>query len=327
MSWLRALVLSLSCSGAFGCAPLISADPLQQTDLWSQGSNDRADILFVIDDSGTTLEEQARLVQSLPSFVAPLQEAQTAFHIGVVTTSLVDGPSLAEELPFLTPEDDYLALLPDLIGVGASGSDKEKGLWAARSAMRLSAEIDGGFSREDARLSIVFVSDEDDCSDAGALDDRAPATCYTSPDLLVPVEEIVSDLRAVKRGDADLLEISAIVGFSSCGDVYPGGRYLDAVARTGGTPCNLCDIDWDGAASELGRQASGIRSRFRLSRAAQPGTLEVSVDGQPVAEDGESGFTYDEETWFLEFHGASVPARGAEIAVTYTVDPGERSPN
>jgi len=138
----------------------------------------------------------------------------------------------------------------------------------------------------------------------------------------------VDSLRELKK-DPSNVQVAAIVAnqHPSCDDVFPGTRYIDAAHLTGGLVGDICLSRWDSMLQNLGLNATGIRTQFQLSAAAKPETLEVEVDGEKVDPGETDGWTYDEPTWMLQFHGAAVPPRGSEISVTYTVQPGVPAPS
>lgn len=306
-----------------------------QTDQWSQAPTDQVDILWVVDDSGTMANEQGILIAGFASFTEQLETSNSDFHIGVITTSFdytdEDRGVLIGDPPFLTPQDDYQTLFPLRTTVGTEGSDKEKGLEAAVFALHPTMTLPGGrnegFVRKEAELLIIFVSDEEDCSDQGILEGQPPEACYTQMDELPPVETFLEDLEDLKT-DSSLVQVGAIVANSrsSCPDVYEGKRYIAAAALTGGISGDICEPEWSSMLSDLGLVATGISTRFQTTKAAKPETLEVKVDDVIVVEDTVNGWTYDEATWFLEFHGTSVPPRSASIEATYTVQPGVPAP-
>jgi hypothetical protein len=322
-------------SVAVGCGSERNLFDQVQTDTWAQAPTDEVDILWVIDDSGSMAEEQASLIAGFASFAQQLDESGTRFQIGVITTSFdytdPDRGVLIGEPPILTPADDYRTLFPQRTTVGTAGSDKEKGLEAAVFALHPTMTLEGGpnqgFVREDAQLLVVIVSDEEDCSDEGVLEGQPPEACYTQMDELPPVQHFLEDLQGLKD-DSALVQVGAIVGLDqgACVDVYPGQRYMAAAALTGGVIGDICETQWNTMLTDLGLVATGISTRFQTSRAAKPETLEVHVDDTPVAADATDGWTYDEATWFLEFHGASVPPRGSSVTATYTVQPGVPAP-
>lgn len=305
-----------------GCAPALPDEGQVRLDTWIQGEQSDVDVLFVVDDSSTMEGAQDTLTAALDAFVAPLAEERTAFRLGVTTTSLDPEPvGLLGMPPFLTRDDpDWADSLVARVAVGTAGADKEKGLGAARAVVR-----DAGFVRPEGTLLAVFVSDEEDCTDDGALDGDPAVACYTDADRLTPVDEVVRELRTLVGGDA--VTLGAIVGFENggCG-VYRGNRYLQSVAYTGGIAADICE-DPRYALGELGAIATGLRRTFLLGRAAQPESLEVYVDGESVPVDPLDGYGYDPDTWFVSLHGAAVPARGAEIRVSYTVDASKTAPS
>ncbi|MEQ1564003.1 MAG: hypothetical protein ABMA64_00070 [Myxococcota bacterium] len=307
-----------------------------KTDVWAQAPTNLVDILWVIDDSASMTEEQNVLVNGFASFASEVDTSGTDFHLGVITTSFDYADparaSLRGDPPFLTPADDYQALFPERALVGIGGEDKEKGLeaavWALQPTLNLPGAPNDGFVRKDAQLLTVFVSDEEDCSDEGALEGQPPEACYQQMDELPPVDGFVDALRDLKPGDRGAVQVAAIVGTSrsTCPDVYTGNRYVQAAGLTGGLVGDICQSDWSQMLGDLGLNATGIRTQFQLSYAAQPDTLEVYVDDEKVPGDPVNGWTYDEPSWYLEFHGDAIPPRGSAVSATYTVQPGAPSP-
>lgn len=297
-------------------------------DTWEQAPQTDADILFVVDDSFSMTEEQQALADGFQSFMAELEDAGSDFHIGVISTSQEtndpDRGILLGDTPFLTRQDDYLNEFRARVQVGTGGSDKEKGLEAAAWALSPESLVlhNVGFLRPEANLLVVFVSDEDDCSDDGRLDGMDSSACYTERDLLVPVPEMVARIHDAKNS-GELVQIGAIVGpyDDSCTDAFTGWRYVDAVFETGGVLGRICDGDWSNVLSLLGGNALGILTTFKLSHAADIATLEVTVDGVPVPQDENNGWTYDWVHWLLQFHGTAIPERGAQIVAEYDIAP------
>lgn len=306
----------------------------EQLDTFRQAPNNEVDILWVIDDSNSMQEEQETLRNGFQSFSGQLESSGTDFHIGVISTSFdytdPDRGVLRGDPPFLTNEDDYVSLFSERAIIGIAGSDKEKGLEAAVYALQPVLNVEGGanegFARPDAQLLVIIVSDEEDCSDRGALEGQSGSACYSNRDALPSVSEFVADFRDLKD-DPDLVSVGAIIGTpqSTCDDQIEGTRYAQVVRLMGGIVGDICDADWSNVLSEFGVNATGIRTRFQLSEAAVPDTIVVHVDEEKVESDPAAGWTYDPETWFVEFHGEP-PPRGSVITVKYTIQPGVPSP-
>ena len=323
--------LALSVLAAAGCVQETGLSSFETDDVWYQAESNEIDILFVVDDSCSMAEEQGILADGMLDFANELDVSGTDFHLGVITTSFdYDDPDrgrLVGTPAYLTPEDDYVREFAERVHVGIDGSDKEKGLEAAIHALSVDMQntLNLGFIRVAAKLLVVFVSDEDDCSDYGTLEGTAPSACYLRGDDLMPLEAAVGLLR-LSKSDDNMITVGAIVGPESgrCQDSHWGRRYQEVVRQMGGRNGNICDSDWGSLMYDLGLNASGVVESFRLGHAAQLGTLEVYVDEERVDEDRLNGWTYEPTTWYLAFHGASVPPRGSQIRAHYTVAPGDQ---
>jgi hypothetical protein len=208
----------------------------------------------------------------------------------------------------------------------------EKGLEASFVALSepLVSDANSGFLRPGAMLVLIYVSDENDCSDRGALPNEEYCYLDAYQDDLVPVLEYVEDFRAIK-GDDELVQSFAIVGpleEGVCQDSLPGRRYHDMANFLGGAVGSICSEDFAGIMDDLGLSVSGVRSSFPLSYAAVEDTIQTWVcTGDPCTEENGTevppsaadGWTYDSATTYLTFHGTAVPPRGAVIAVRYEV--------
>lgn len=311
------------------------------TDEFLQAPTNKADILWVIDNSVSMGEEQAAVSAAATAFLAQMETANVDFHLGAVTTDMSEGNASAGVLlgstPYLTSAclDDgdasdcsYPAEFAALVQQGTEGDGIEKGLGAALAAVSepLASRENAGFVRDDALLSIIFLTDENDCTDHGALGAHATADdCYGNADKLVDVHEMNHDLYALKldRGGAVL---HGIIGpdNQSCPSSAPGLRYITAIEAFGGVQASICTEDYGSVMDKLGLAASGVLDTFQLSKAADPDSIRVEVDPEDAAaydveQDDAEGWSYLEDHAQLHFNGDSVPPRGSVITITYTV--------
>lgn len=153
------------------------------------------------------------------------------------------------------------------VQLGTSGSGKEQPFRAARLALsdRL-LDANAGFLRPGARLAVIFVTDEDDCSDSA--DPRAASNgeCHdlavkdASPAILDPPGELASFLFSPVDGELRDVAVGAIAGFDpatlspSCGDAAlcantacatafdKGDRFAALVDAVGGARMKLGSI-------------------------------------------------------------------------------------
>jgi hypothetical protein len=321
----------------------------QQIDTFYQSATDMVDILWVIDNSLSMADEQAEVADKFGEFIESIESTGLDFHVGVITTDMestdIGRGQLLGDPSFLTRDDDYIASFQDRIQVGIQGSDREKGLDAAISAHpepRVSSST-AGFLRDGAVLSIIFVSDENDCTDRGALDGYAEANaCYEHSDDLVPIFDLIEEYDAIKPDDQRTL-ISAIIGpeiTENCDGAVPGFRYETMANAFGGITSSICQSSFSDIMERLGLQASGMLSSFQLTYDAVQDTIEIYIDdasafGETVELDGETwvqipqdsanGWSYDSTYSLIYFHGDAVPPRDATIKIEYEVVPGSMS--
>ncbi len=165
------------------------------------GVNRDIDILFVIDNSGSMGEEQVSLATNFPIFMSVLNNIQGGLpnvHIGVVSSNVgVGGFNISGcggdgdngelqntargactppsgrfisdvSLPGGARKRNYSGTLEDTFNciskLGTSGCGFEQHLESMKRALDPSQLVNAGFLRKNARLAVIFIADEDDCS-------------------------------------------------------------------------------------------------------------------------------------------------------------------
>lgn len=276
---------------------------VDRLDVFTQGADHvPSDVLFVVDDSSSMAEEQARLAGGFDAFVAALPENRADYQLGVVTTSVEDpaeaGLLVGGTLPAALP--DIVERFRAAVQVGTRGNRDEQGLEAARLAV--TPDRNPGFLRPQARLQIVVLSDEDDQSPGevgailGELAERAGEQGMV-------VHGIVGDL---PRGCA-----------SGTSAADAGARYVEAIDATGGIRESLCVEDYGPMLGRLALELSSRLEQFGLAAIPRPDTLRVDVDGVRIPERGIDGWTFDPGDNAVVFHGWAIPADGSTIEVRY----------
>jgi hypothetical protein len=144
----------------------------EQVDVFVQETRRAVDILLVVDNSCSMIDEQIKLGASFDRFIEQFVDAEVDYQIGVVTTDMVDPAQsgrLVGDTKLITSEipiDEARTLFEANTHVCATGSGFERGLAAAKAAF--SDDILGGENagllREEAALAVIFVSDEEDLS-------------------------------------------------------------------------------------------------------------------------------------------------------------------
>jgi hypothetical protein len=291
-------------------------------DQWQQ-SSPKVDLLIVIDNSGSMSEEQHALQQSLGALWNRISLANADFHIAVTTTNMTpvggnvwspcpggaDGDEAGRFFPvdgsqprLLTPQTANVqnALSSNVI-VGTCSND-ERFFDPVMAALTppLSNGVNAGFLRDDARLSLLVLSDADEGND----EQNAP-----------PVSQQVQRLASLKHGSLDLISFSGLVGLSPCPTVEQVGiRYQQIAQQLNGTLYDVCQLDnmssmLDGAIGDLMQPLTS----FPLSaHPKNPPAIQVTVNGGAV-----SGWSYDAASNRIVFAKGSVPPPGSGIAALY----------
>ncbi len=328
-----------------GCSDY-GTNRIRQTDEFDQAPSNMVDILWVIDDSTSMMEEQAAVVAAAEDFLTQLETEDMDFQLGIITTDMDSTNQMSGRLlgnpPYLSsecrldgdPSDcTYGEAFKENIVQGTGGSDQEKGLEAAIAAVTvpLVETFNAGFVRDGAMLMIIHLTDENDCSDGGRFGPSATGEdCYTQYDGLTPVPDLVRALKDAKADTDDEVVMSGIIGPEAevgCQTAVPGKRYQQAIELLSGVEANICLSDYAPVMESLGLAATGMLTHFQLSNAAdatENGDMQVRVtnpDGTTteVAQDDTEGWSYVEEYAQVAFNGASVPVREAHIEVEYYV--------
>lgn len=294
--------------GVVGLAACSEYDVHEQSynDVFIQEAEIRlSDVLFVIDDSASMSEEQERLTANFTAFLDVMAEGDAEWQLGVTTTDITaTGAGLLRGGIFSPETPDLVAEVGAAVAVGNDGSRDEAGLEAAALA------LDGrnpGFVRPDAELHVVVFSDEEDVS-PGEVPDYVAGYRETAGTGFAQVHAIVGDLPA-----------GCASGSSAAG---PGGRYVEAVALTGGWRESICSDDYSELLVRVGVSAVGLPDSFELTSIPQPDTIRVWVDDVEIHLRTVDGYSYDEPTNAIVFHGRAIPRPDMEIGVTYEVASG-----
>jgi hypothetical protein len=303
-----------------------------RTDTFVQASQAKVDVLFVVDNSGSMMEEQQNLGRNFAAFLQAAQMQAVDYQIGVTTTgidpspggwSICPGGADGGEAGRLFPADNSAPRIitpatPNASAVFANNVNvgwchwNEQGLDAAYRALstplvnhgddpRTAMANDGnlGFLRPDAKLAIVFLSDEEDYSTQ-------------------QVSFYETFFKSLKGNDPSQLSISAIVGPSSLASCptasSSGNRYIALANATGGVVESICTQDWATSLDNLGSTAFGPRRKFMLAeKPSDPTQITVQINGVTVT----TGWTFDAATNSVVFDEASPPAAGSVIQITY----------
>ncbi len=270
----------------FACGANIS--PLDTTDIDSGTPKlgapcERMDLLFVVDDSGSMVKEQANLATNFSQFSTVLSNYKNSagesldFRIAVTTTGR-DVTWFQTITPFTSPiqrtqkgdngafrqaqcgltkpwvdgtDANVSSTLSCLANVGTDGPWIEMPLLATEFALT-SRRADGtnaGFLRDDALLAVVAITDADDCSRTidGFETYDTSENCFGDP-TVVPTQHYIDVLDTIK-GDRSRWAAAMIAGPTNCvsdfGNAAEAKRLKEFVSLTGrnGVFSSICSGD------------------------------------------------------------------------------------
>lgn len=294
--------------------------PLQE-DRYVQVPVPKVDVLWVVDNSCSMVEEQNKLSENFPLFMDYFLSSNLDYHIGVVSTDMLsesDKGRLQERSGYRYIDNtvtNAAALFSQMAVLGVNGDTDEKGIAATYAALELKRDgYNNGFLRDEATLSVIIISDENDYTNGNPI---------TRP-------EFISWLRNLKASP-DFVSFSSIVGpQTGCLTAEAGLDYLAVTNAVGGIKWSICKEDWAPVLEELGLQAAGLRREFFLSQipVRQPNSVQVLVKDAGIVYNFHEAFDQDPEpadSWTFDEKRNSIrfveyiPNPGAEVMIDYKV--------
>ncbi len=320
-----------------------SEPELQVSEVFVADGQVLADVLFVVDTSGSMADNLTNLAANIGAFTELAGAWSASFRLGVTTTDVAAHAGALQGSPRFLTNDDWAGFAAH-VPIDSGGSGDERGLEAAAAALSAVALVDTGvacsagtecgsglgcvdggcggpnrgFLRAGAWLDLVFVSDEDDHS-PGAVDLYGSMIAATK-----------GTTAAGTAGKGRVHAHAIVPPEGGCGtDAEAGTRYIQLAEATGGVVREICAPDW---AADLATLAGAVFDKplavFTLGAPADPTTLQVRVGGAgcPMAggtraegDGGEVNWTYAPEWQAVVFEaGAScAPAAGDEVQIDY----------
>ncbi|MGZ3653290.1 MAG: hypothetical protein ACXVCZ_19220 [Bdellovibrionota bacterium] len=320
--------LFLSCGLALtACGPkAANFDILPAGQSTYQGStaNNKVDILWVIDNSGSMLTKQQNLAAGFNSFSSVFVNKGFDFNMAIVTSDTrtvgAGGQNgIFQGVPTVISGTtaNFAAIFQANVVVGAAGDSAAKELDAIQLALsnpNLSG-ANAGFLRSDAHLAVIELSDADD-------DDSTATTANT-----------ISFLQGIKPDKYDVLTntykknftISA-VGVNSltdpdCAPLLPlievATKFKSLVSSTNGSFASICKADFGPGLSTISQTIAEAITEIPLARVPDTSTLSITFNGTSVPNDPTNGYTYVSSRNMIVFHGTWIPQANTNISINY----------
>lgn len=289
-----------------------------------QGSvaNNKVDVLWVVDNSGSMLTKQQNLATSFDSFTQIFLDKGFDFRMAIVTTDTRAGPAgqagefqgAPTVITNATP--NFSNTFKTNVVVGSFGDPAAKALDAIQLALSpgLLATTNTGFLRDGAHLAVVILSDADDNDSTASV---AETTAFL--DTLKPK---VFDV--INRTYKPNYTVSAVVVDTSnplnaaCPLPFEDGvKFKNLAAATEGSITSICEADFSAGLVNISKRIAEAITQIPLSRTPVPGTIRVTFNGVAQTEDATNGWTYESAGNKIVFHGTGIPVDNVSINVDY----------
>ncbi len=344
--------LQLGCEkGADSFSTLAASDNFNQS---AALVNNKIDILWVVDNSGSMDSLQTNLVNNFTSFVSSFQAKGFDFQIAVTTSDaylagpnfkndngrsmlkdggLINGVSKHSGYPIITnatPDIPGTFLINAVQGSGGSGDER-----AFSSIVEtLNNPSNSKFHRPGAFLAVIVLSDEDDFSDkigvakvssrpegGGSDHDYANAGLMTSDELLGFLDTLTSSKPESRTYNVSAISVIDSACYTNHVKVSTssvlGTRYKDLVNKANGILGSVCDASYASSLNFIQQRIVELATQFRLSRLPVADSIKVFSNGVAVAKDSQNGWSYDSNANAVIFHGTSVPSASSSIKINF----------
>jgi hypothetical protein len=283
-------------------------EPMIETFLQNEASS--VDILWVIDDDPAMADRLGDLAAQTPSLIDGYQSLGVDAHIGVIDGDNTSADRAGQLIGGFVQSSDVDAdsALSDHLFAATSGSRDLAFFDTAQAALSepLLSGANAGFRRAEVPLAVVaYVRNDDDSSQNGA-------TFASWLDTIDDPER--TSFSAISGPKSGLLPC----GLLSLDPIDPAPRIATAVTQTGGQHWVMCDHDVADIVATLPFVTAGLLDRWVLERpVTMVAWMYVTVDGVEIPQDSADGWTYDEASQSVVFHGLGVPGPGTEVVVAY----------
>lgn len=237
--------------------------------------NANIDILFVVDNSPSMLEEQANMSAKINGFMNLVsglnwQVALTTTdpRVNTVDSSKANQPwGDGQFRPMLNrsflkkgdaSDSDAQAALAEAIKLGANGSGDERPINNIYRAMERSENA--GFFRSDSNLVVIVISDEDECSNGNCPSSSADTNKSKPASLISFVQS--------KFGAGKVMMVDSIVkapSDSSCSTASYAPILTSLANLSGGLVGSVCAADYTSILSNAGNAAVSLTRSISLS--------------------------------------------------------------
>ena len=250
------------------------------------------DVLVVLDNSSSMRNEHLKLSDKLPNLLSSLSQAD--WRVAVTTTDPRDGCTVN----VITKDDPnpYQSFRQTVLSIGVKGTTRESGFLQAVNGLGGEDCIhEETWLRPSSNIAILFVSDEDNCSDGSKC--FVKGTKSASPDYLL---DYLQSIREKSLWKAYGLFWHPKDHISHCrGASFPAVQYSEIVAISGGIHGSICDDDYTEIFHQISQDVFHyLDVQFSLTSPALPESLRIFVDDEEF--DGNVELTENQILKFID---------------------------
>ncbi len=271
-----------------------------------------ADILIVIDDSNSMIEEQTNLSTKMDALLTSLKK--TDWQSGVITTSAkANGSDYRCDLSLIKASDsDAKEKFSKAINAGVQGSDNEQGILQAVTGLKCPEQP---WVRDNSTLAVLIVSDEDNCSNGlGCPRSEAKTESY----LINYLEKDIGRTVGRNAGFYGIYSAPSAKCSSAPNPAFIYQNLIDYRMREHQNFGNICDASYQSTLERISKNiASLLKKAFELKEMPLEGSLIVigkKANGQDI-----TPADYELKDKRLSFNWGSEPKAGTGIKVRYKV--------
>lgn len=321
LSAASALLLTACGQGSSSYSILSASNSFQQA---AQPVNNKIDVLWVIDNSGSMASSQQNLANNFPSFINGFKQKNFDFQIAVTTTDaflsesplwdqfyndfpdFYDGEAMNIHSEFRdgygSDHSGVRVITPDTANLndvfftnvmqGINGYGDERAIESFRAALQ--NPLNSGFVRDGGYLAVILVTDEDDFSYNGTdyLEYLENEPGFPDSPELTPLsdytdflDQITGSNGATRRYSVNTIAINDQACLNKIGgNSQKIGKRVEELADLTGG--TKADIcgDFADQLKLLSDNIIKLSTQFYLQRLPVEDTIKVSVNGQSIPE-------------------------------------------
>lgn len=341
-------VAALALSAPVACgpkAPSFAILAAGQSTYQGSTANNKVDILWVIDNSGSMYTKQEKLGVGFSNFISVFTTKNFDFHMAVATSDIRATPTgqagefqslpypyqhptvAAKSIPanYVGANGPSIAILDntttDLANhftanarVGDTGNANATildGINLTLSSSLLSG-ANANFLRSDAHLAVIVVSDADDNDSTTTV-----AAVNTYLNSLKPDKFDVITRTYKKNYTVSAVVVTDPTDTNCVAPFEEGLKFKSIASTTSGSLANICDANFATGLTTISQKIAEAITEIPLARVPDVGTISITFNGTAVAQDATNGWTYVSSGNKIQFHGTAIPTDNTAIAINY----------